>query len=46
MLKSDKRAAKRRKARYGHTGTGSSHTREASEAEVRQNIAKAKKKWA
>ena len=42
MLKSDKRSAKRRKERYGHCGTGASHTREASELEVRRHVQKAK----
>ena len=40
MTKTDKRAAKRTKSRYGHAGTGSSHTRTASEPEVRGHIAK------
>ena len=44
MLKADKRLAKRRKARYGQSGTGASHTREASEPEVRRHVRKAKKK--
>ena len=43
MLKADKRAAKRQKARYGHYGTGASHTREASEAEVLKHIQKARR---
>tara|TARA_R110002020_G_scaffold175998_1_gene368045 strand:+ start:411 stop:560 length:150 start_codon:yes stop_codon:yes gene_type:complete len=43
MTKTDKRAAKREKSRYGHYGTGASHTREASDAEVRRHIQKAKK---
>ena len=44
MWKSDKRAAKMRKARYGHYGSGSCHTRQASDAEVRLHVRKAKKK--
>jgi hypothetical protein len=42
MTKTDKRSAKRQKARYGHYGTGASHTREASEAEVRGHVRKIK----
>ena len=38
MTKTDRRAAKRQKARYGHTGAGSVHTRQSSEAEVRGAI--------
>ena len=41
-LKADKRAAKREKKRYGHFGMGSSHTREASTAEVEGHIRKIK----
>jgi len=44
MTKSDKRASKRFKSRYGHFGVGSSHVREASEAEVRGHIRKIKNK--
>lgn len=44
MTKSDKRASKRFKSRYGHFGVGSSHVREASEAEVREHIRKIKNK--
>ena len=40
MTKSDRRAAKRTKSRYGHAGSGSSHTRTASDAEVRRHITK------
>lgn len=43
MTKTDKRTLKRVKSRYGHHGPGASHTREASEAEVRRHIQKAKK---
>jgi len=43
MLKADRRAARRRKAKYGHFGLGASHTREASEAEVLRHIKKARK---
>ena len=42
MLKADRRAAKRRKAKYGHFGLGASHTREASEGEVKRHIDKAR----
>ena len=42
MLKGDKRSAKRWKGRYGHYGSGSCHTRQASEAEVRHHVRKAK----
>ena len=44
MLKADKRSAKRRKDRYGHYGPGSCHTRQASDAEVRLHVQKAKNK--
>ena len=44
MLKSDKRSAKRWKSRYGHFGSGSCHTRQASDAEVRLHVQKAKNK--
>jgi len=44
MIKTDKRASKRFKRRYGHFGLGSSHVREASEAEVRGHIRKIKDK--
>ena len=44
MTKSDKTASKRFKSRYGHFGVGSSHVREASEAEVREHIRKIKNK--
>ena len=44
MIKADKRASKRFKGRYGHFGLGSSHVREASEAEVRGHIRKIKDK--
>jgi len=43
MLKTDRRAIKRHQNRYGHFGAGASHTREASEAEVRRHIEKAQK---
>lgn len=43
MLKADKRAVKRQKARYGQQGTGASHTRETSQAELRRHIEKARK---
>jgi len=42
--KADKRASKRFKNRYGHFGLGSSHVREASEAEVLHHWRKAKDK--
>jgi len=38
MLKTDRRAIKRHQNRYGHFGAGASHTREASEAEVRRLV--------
>ena len=41
-LKGDKRAAKRRKKRYGHFGMGSSHTRETSKEEVEGHVRKIK----
>jgi hypothetical protein len=44
MTKTDRRAAKRAKSRYGHAGSGSSHTRTASEAEVRRHITKIRKR--
>ena len=44
MTKLDKRATKRFKSRYGHSGAGSVHTREASDAEVYRHVEKAKKK--
>jgi hypothetical protein len=42
MHKADKRAVRKFRSRYGHTGLGASHTREASEAEVRYHVEKAK----
>ena len=44
MYKTDRREAKRRKAIFGHFGPGASHTREASEAEIKRHISKARKK--
>jgi len=44
MMKADQRAIKRHKQRYGHFGSGSVHTRQASEAEVRRHIQKALEK--
>ena len=44
MHRTEKRALKRFKARYGHSGPGSSHTREAAESEVRKHIQKARSK--
>jgi len=44
MIKSDKRASKRFRNRYGHCGAGSVHTREASELEVLRHIEKIKEK--
>ena len=44
MEKTDRRAAKRRRKRYGPSGSGASHTRTASEAEVRKHILKIKRK--
>lgn len=43
MNKTDRRSAKRYKARYGHYGSGASHTREASESEVRRHVQKIKR---
>ncbi len=43
MTKSERRAGKRFKERYGHHGAGASHTREASEAEVARHIHKARR---
>ena len=40
MTRTDRRAAKRHRRRYGHAGTGASHTREASDAEVRRHLEK------
>ena len=40
MMKADQRAIKRHKQRYGHFGSGSVHTRQASEAEVLRHIEK------
>ena len=44
MDRTEWRALKRFKARYGHSGTGSSHTRESTESEVRRHVQKAKSK--
>ena len=44
MIKTDKRTMKRWKKRYGHSGSGSSHTREAHESEVRRHFDKIKNK--
>ena len=44
MLKTDRRSEKRFNSRYGHKGSGSVHTRQASEAEVRRHVKKAKDK--
>ena len=44
MMKNDRRTAKRFKDRYGDFGAGSVHTRQASDAEVRRHVEKAKKK--
>ena len=38
MLKTDRREVKRLRTRYGHEGSGSVHTRQASDAEVRRLI--------
>ena len=46
MYKTDIREGKRRKARYGQFGPGASLTREASHAEVKKHIAKARIKLA
>ena len=44
MFKADKRADKRQKARYGHFGSGSVHTRQASDLEVWRHVEKALEK--
>jgi hypothetical protein len=44
MMKADKRAEKRQRARYGHAGAGSVHTRQASDLEVYWHVEKAKAK--
>ena len=46
MYKTDKREAKRLKARFGHFGPGASHTREASVGEVKRHVDKARDKQA
>ena len=43
MTKTDRRSLKRHKSRYGHYGSGASHTRTASEAEVRRHVQKIKR---
>ena len=44
MTKADKRAAKRHRERYGHAGSGSVHTRQASALEVLRHVQKAQGK--
>ena len=44
MHRTERRALKRFKARYGHFGKGSSHTREAAESEVLRHVQKARSK--
>ena len=44
MTKTDKRAAKRNRKRYGHAGSGSVHTRQASDLEVLRHVEKARAK--
>jgi hypothetical protein len=44
MLRADKRSEKRQRARYGHAGAGSVHTRQASDLEVLRHVEKAKAK--
>ena len=44
MNKSERRDQQRFRSRYGHTGIGATHVREASESEVRRHIEKAKTK--
>jgi hypothetical protein len=44
MTKTDKRANKRHRDRYGHFGIGSTHIREACELEVLRHIEKIKQK--
>tara|TARA_B100000949_G_scaffold195494_1_gene180716 strand:- start:298 stop:447 length:150 start_codon:yes stop_codon:yes gene_type:complete len=40
-MKTDKRTDKRHKARYGHFGAGSVHTRQAADSEVYRHYQKA-----
>ena len=40
--KGERRDQKRFRSRYGHTGVGATHIREASEQEVRRHLEKAK----
>ena len=42
MLKADKRSMERHKSRYGHFGSGSCHTRQASDAEIRRHLQKSR----
>jgi hypothetical protein len=44
MNKAERRDQKRFRSRYGHTGVGATHIREASELEVRRHVEKAKNK--
>ena len=44
MNRTERRALKLFKARYGHSGIGSSHTREAAESEVRRHVHKMRSK--
>jgi hypothetical protein len=42
--KAEQRDQKRFRSRYGHTGVGATHIREASELEVRRHVEKAQNK--
>ena len=44
MLKSVRRAIRRHRDRYGHSGSGSVHTRQASDLEVLRHIEKIEEK--
>ena len=44
MSKAERRDQQRFRSRYGHTGVGATHVREASASEVRRHIEKAKTK--
>ncbi len=44
MLKSVRRAIRRHRDRYGHSGSGSVHTRQASELEVLRHVEKIEEK--
>ena len=44
MLKSVRRAIRRHRDRYGHSGSGSVHTRQASDLEVLRHVEKIKER--